>query len=390
MEMQFSQLAEDLGGSTNPLYALRDKLQGQGEIIVDLVRGSVNEHGIVFPPDTLHSILADAMVPARQYRPDSFGQPVAREAIASYYAELNFTAEQILLTPGTSLSFLYCFKLLAEVGDEIICPQPSYPLFDYIARICGVDLLHYRLLESRQWSIDLDHLNDQISTRTRAILLISPHNPTGMVADDEQLAGVAEIAQRHNLPIIADEVFSEFLFGIDRLPRPAATEAPLVFTLNGFSKMFALPGMKLGWMAVSGDEALVRKSLQALEMIADTFLPVNEIVQFSVPGVFARGRAFQQSYVAWIAQCHEKAMAGLAGLECSLDFNRPQGGFYLTVPTHADEDEVAMALLGEHKILTHPGYYYDIEPNHLVMTIVNDPQTLAESFHNIARATKHD
>src|SRR5204863_7569379 len=111
----------------------------------------------------------------------------------------------------------------------------------------------------------------QISTRTRAIILISPHNPTGMVADAAQLAGLAEIATRHQLPIISDEVFSEFLFGLDELPRPAATKAPLVFTMNGFSKMFALPGIKLGWMAVSGDESLVRKSLSALEMISDTF-----------------------------------------------------------------------------------------------------------------------
>ena len=233
MKMQFSQLAEELGGSTNPLYTLRDKLQDQGETIVDLVRGSVNEHGIVFPPDTLRDIFAEAMEPARRYRPDSFGQPVAREAIASFYADLNFSAEQILLTPGTSLSFLYCFKLLAEVGDEIICPRPSYPLFDYIARICGVDLTHYRLLESSQWSIDLDHLNDQISTRTRAIVLISPHNPTGMVADDEQLAGVAEIAQRYNLPIIADEVFSEFLFGIDLNNNKLEGIPECVFPLTG-------------------------------------------------------------------------------------------------------------------------------------------------------------
>src|SRR6185295_18345947 len=117
------------------------------------------------------------------------------------------------------------------------------------------------------------------------IVLISPHNPTGMVANDKQLAGLAEIAARHDLPIISDEVFSEFLFGMDKLPRPAATKAPLVFTLNGFSKMFALPGIKLGWMAVSGDPTLVKKSMAALEMISDTFLPVNEIVQFAVPEI---------------------------------------------------------------------------------------------------------
>ncbi len=96
---------------------------------------------------------------------------------------------------------------------------------------------------------------------------------------------VADIARRKHLAIISDEVFSPFLFSQKSLPRPAATEAPLVFTLNGFSKMLALPGLKIGWMAVSGDPSLVKKTMHALDMISDTFLPVNETAQFAVPAL---------------------------------------------------------------------------------------------------------
>ena len=198
------------------------------------------------------------------------------------------------------MSYWYCFKLLAEAGDEILTPQPSYPLFDYIAKLCGVQLRHYRLREDRGWAIDLNHLEDQITTKTRAIVLISPHNPTGMVAGESDLRALAEIAARHNLPIISDEVFSEFLFGMESLPRPASTNAPLVFTLNGFSKMFALPGMKIGWIGLSGDPRLVSKSLSALELISDTFLPVNEIAQFAVPQIFQQGLGFLSDYRKWI------------------------------------------------------------------------------------------
>ena len=244
--------------------------------------------------------------------------------------------------------------------------QPSYPLFDYIARLCGVYMRHYRLDESRGWAIDLEHLEHQITTGTRAIILISPHNPTGMVADENQLRDLAEIAARHALPIISDEVFSEFLFGLDSFPRAASTEAPLVFTLNGLSKMFALPGMKIGWMAVSGADDLVAKSVSALELISDTFLPVNEIAQFATPDIFSRGKAFQKEYVDWVRQCHERAMKGLA----DLDFARPKGGFYVTVPIFEEEEKASTDLLREHGILTHPGYYYDIKPNHLVMPFI--------------------
>src|SRR6266852_983272 len=127
MAMFFSDLAANLGGLKNPLY-------------------------------TLHEILTKAADAARIYRPDSLGQRPAREAVAEYYGGLNIPAEQILITPGTSVSYWYCFKLLAEPGDEILCPQPSYPLVVYIARLAGVYMRHYRLVESRDWAIDLDYL----------------------------------------------------------------------------------------------------------------------------------------------------------------------------------------------------------------------------------------
>src|SRR4051812_16874772 len=178
--MHFSLTAESLAASKNPLYLLRDELNNDGNSVIDLVRGNVNEHGIVFPPDLLNTILHGAAESARVYRPDSFGQSPAREAVARYYHG-SIPSSQIVMTPGTSVSYWYCFKLLAEPGDEILTPQPSYPLFDYIAKLCGVGLRHYRLREELGWAIDLNHLEDQVTTKTRAIVLISPHNPTGMV-----------------------------------------------------------------------------------------------------------------------------------------------------------------------------------------------------------------
>jgi alanine-synthesizing transaminase len=378
--MHFSSIADSMSGSKNPLYVLHDELRGQGRAVLDLVRGNVNEHGIVFPPNLLSEILREAAEAACIYRPDSFGQQPLREAIAAYYGG-RIPAGHILITPGTSVSYWYCFKLLAEAGDEILTPRPSYPLFDYIAQLCGVRLTTYRLLENRNWAIDLEHLEHQITTKTRAVVLISPHNPTGMVADDAALNGLAEIAARHELPIIADEVFSEFLFGgLTHLPRPAWTRAPLVFTLNGFSKMFALPGLKIGWAAVSGDPTLVSKTMSALELISDTFLPVNEIAQFAAPQMFARGRAFVDGYKNWVEECRTAAVEALKG--CS--FVQPRGGFYITLGLDHDEEAAAAQLLRESHILVHPGFYYDIPPNHLVTTFIEEPARIPEAFGHIA------
>ena len=377
--MHFSSLADSLAAAKNPLYLLHDELLAAKRPVLDLVKGNVNEHGIVFPQDALKEILAAAVEPARVYRPDSFGQPVARQAISDYYGG-KLSPSQLLVTPGTSVSYWYCFKLLAEAGDEILTPQPSYPLFDYIAQLCGVKLTTYRLDESRGWAIDLDHLENQISARTRAIVLISPHNPTGMVASESELQELAAIAGRHDIPIISDEVFNEFLFTADALPRPAFTEAPLVFTLNGFSKMFGLPGMKIGWIGVSGAAHLVERSMAALELISDTFLPVNEVAQFAVPEIFLKGRPFLDNYKHWIAQSREAAVSSLAGC----DFTPPAGGFYVTLRLQQDEEQAAMRLLRDSQILVHPGYFYDIAPDHLVMTFIQDPGNVRKAFTAIA------
>ena len=377
-----SDLSRELPAALNRLYTARNEALGRGESIVDLISGNVNQHGMFFPQELLAQVMRAALDQARVYQPDSLGQEVARQAIADYYkrAGLCLPAGQILITPGTSVSYFYCFKLLAEAGDEILCPSPSYPLFETIGRVCGVKLRFYRLLESAHWEIDLAYLESQLTTKTRAVVLISPHNPTGMVASQEQLEGLAEIACRHHLAIIADEVFSEFLFDRDCLPRPASTAAPLIFTLNGFSKMFALPGLKLGWVAVSGDPEWVQKSLSTLELISDTFLPVNEMVQFAVPEIFLRGVTFLQIYKAWVKNCRNTAVEMLS--QCRpVQLIPPSGGFYLTarvLGAEKDEGELAVDLLHKSKVLVHPGYFYDIPPSHLVMTFVQESQTLQD------------
>jgi aspartate/methionine/tyrosine aminotransferase len=378
--MRFSSLADSLTAPKNPLYLLHDELRAAGQPILDLVKGNVNEHGIVYPQDVLGEILQDALAHAKVYKPDSLGQIQAREAISRYYQN-SIPSTQIVITPGTSISYWYCFKLLAEPEDEILAPQPSYPLFDYIARLCGVTLTTYALDESEGWAIDLEHLERQIGSKTRAIVLISPHNPTGMVASAEQLHELAGIAARYEVPIISDEVFSEFLFDRDTLPRPASTDAPLVFTLNGFSKMFALPGMKIGWIAVTGEEHLVERTLSALELISDTFLPVNETAQFAVPQIFARGQQFLTGYRQWIADCRSVALQCLTDCEVV----HPAGGFYITARLSTDEDRAALQLLRDEGILVHPGYYYDIAPDHLVMTFIQEQLNLRRSYTAIGQ-----
>lgn len=379
--MRFSELSSEFHQPTNALYARLEELRREQVSWVDMVRGSPADIGVSFPGDLLDGILADASLRARAYHPDPLGQREARDGIEAYYGHHRVRAEHILITPGTSIAYWYLFKLLCDPGDNVLCPVPSYPLFDYIARLAGIEISNYRLDEGSSWRIDLGHLESQVNPRSRAIVLISPHNPTGMVAGPDQIEGIAEIAQRHGLPIVADEVFWSFIADGVVGTRSLETDAPLVFTLNGFSKMYALAGMKLGWIAVSGEPQRVRTAMSTLELISDTFLPVNEIAQFAAPDILRMGRSFLSDYRVRVQSSCTRAAKLLANIVPT----PPAGGFYVVIPCDSDEEQVAIELLGEDHVLVHPGYFYDIEGSHLVLSFLKDVETLNAVLPKIAR-----
>jgi len=385
----FSRRARHFEGSINTLYRARDEMRERGETFNDLISGNVHLGGIGYPQPILESALRVGGQQANIYQPDPKGQCVAREAISREYAEAGIAIpeEQIVLTPGSSVAYSYAFSIFADVGDEVLAPIPTYPLFEGIAILLGVRMVPYPLDTTRGWAIDLDRLKTSITPRTRAISLISPHNPTGAIADIDTMAGLAQIATQHQLPIIADEVFGSFLFDRESLPRPAATDAPLVLTLNGLSKRLALPGLKIGWIAVSGDAAKVRRTLSALEAISDTFLPVNEAAQFSLPILLREGREFEMEHQRAIRERRDMAVEILSQNR-RISFVPPQGGFYLTFRVDApavDEEKVALDLLKREQILLHPGFFYDLPPSHFVVSFTSEPTRLQDGFTRLSR-----
>lgn len=360
----FSLLVDEFGGAPNEFAMVRARRVAAGAAICDLASANVNDAGIFFPQDALHSALDKGLSAAKMYHPDSKGQLVAREAIASYYNDAT-SPENIIVTPGTSQSYFYLFKLLANAGDEILVPRPCYPLFNYIARLADVHLTYYDLrLDRGEWVVDLASLMAAITPKTRAITLISPHNPTGHILSRDESRTIADIATRHNLPLIIDEVFYDFSFSDEALPqRDAFLDCPLTFVLNGFSKMFSLPGAKIGWIQVQGKLNLVQTSIATLETIADTFLATNEAMQFAVPEIFEIGKTFLPQYQVSIRAKFEKAKKFYT--------HPPRGGFYGTKYIgQKDEHQYALQLLEQHGVLVHPGYFFDLPEGHIVFSFL--------------------
>jgi aspartate/methionine/tyrosine aminotransferase len=364
-------------------------LTAEGGKILKLFSGNPNDEGFVFPGEILEEVYT-RYFRDQDYRPHAKGLPEARRAIAHYYEERGTAVdpENILLTAGTSESFFYLFNLLARFGDNILTPNPAYPLFDHIAGLAGIELRHYPLREEGRWAIDFEDLRKKADGRTKAIVLISPNNPTGHVASRDEIGALVDWANGKGLPLICDEVFSEFFYGEGSFPRPAAVAKPdLCFTLNGISKMFALPALKLGWIAVTGKKALVDPVVDRLETTADTFLSCHIPIQKALPEIFAKGRPFVDSYVAEVGRRRLTMMSLLQSSE-KIRFVEPQGGFYLmaSIETDRPEEDFVVELMKREGIFVHPGYFFDYERGvHAVMSYLVEPGRIERGISSLIR-----
>jgi aspartate/methionine/tyrosine aminotransferase len=366
----------------NELELARRRKLAQGGYI-DLTGSNPTTQDLLFPPDILKAAAAPYWE-TRRYAPDPFGWKPAREAVARYYLgrtpSLALSLENIFLTASTSEAYSLLFALLGEPGDNLLMPEVTYPLFEYLASIHRLELKTYRMEQEKGWRIDQDSLRAAVDNRTRAVLIISPHNPTGAVVH-EPIEALREI----NLPVICDEVFAEFTYGITAVP-PLGTLHPdlSVFHLNGISKLFALPDLKLGWIALSGAAVAYR---DRLELLNDTFLSCNSLTQFILPELFDKGMPFVKSMRERVQKNIAMALEGFSH-SCYLKTQIPDGGYYLfpRVEGWSDEDALALYLL-EEGVLVHPGYYYGYQQGaHIMISCLTEPETLRRGLKILLNA----
>ncbi|HNX05027.1 MAG TPA: pyridoxal phosphate-dependent aminotransferase [Opitutales bacterium] len=312
------------------------------------------------------------------YNPDPWGLPAAREAISAMYAGAGLSApvERLMLTSSTSEAYSHLFRLLADPGDEILSPAPSYPLFQYLADVGDVKAVPYALsCGERGWRIDRESLLAALSARTRAVIVVNPNNPTGSYVSADDFAFLCEVAEKRGLAILSDEVFSDYPIAPnpDALRSLAGRDGPLTFVLGGLSKLLAMPQMKLSWILAQGGGAALADACRRLEMISDTFLSVGTPVQNACPLWLPRRAAIQDQISRRIAANMAFLRADLAG-KPGLTVLPCEGGWYAVVQMEgvADEDGFATSLLEAHGVVLHPGYYYDfVDGNaHAVLSLL--------------------
>jgi aspartate/methionine/tyrosine aminotransferase len=365
----------------NPLSRLLAAKRAQRAHVHDLTLSNPTRAGIAYPADDVVRAFDSPALLA--YDPAPRGSAGALAAVCAHERRRGRAAraEDVILCASTSEAYSWLFKLLCDPGDTVLAPAPSYPLFDYLAGLESVRLAHYRLAYDGAWHVDFASVDEGVAAGARAILAVSPNNPTGSMLSAEERARLAE----RGLPLVIDEVFADYPFRDAPAPAPPAPAPPpapspvLTFRLGGRSKSAGRPQMKLAWIIVDGPDDARHAALRGLETIADSFLSVSTPVAVAAPRLLAAGELVRQAILArvranlaWIA-----GRIPAAGSPVSLLASDGGWSAVLRVPATRTDEELALALLSEHDVLVHPGYLYDFERGaHLVVSLLTPPADL--------------
>jgi alanine-synthesizing transaminase len=356
----------------NSLSEALARHRAAGKSLLDLTVSNPTECGFAYDQKAILDALRNP--DALKYAPAPRGLVLAREAVAEYYADhgARVSAEDILLTTGTSEAYSWVFRLLCNPGDEILIPAPSYPLFDFLTDIQDVQVARYALVYDHGWQIDFHALEAAITPRTRAVIVVHPNNPTGHFAKRGEVEKLNELCAGRGLALIVDEVFLDFSLGAERPASFAGNRAGLTFTLSGISKICGLPQMKAAWLVASGPEQAKKEALARLEVIADTYLSMNAPVQLALPVFLLHRRGFQEQLMARVRR-------NLAELDGQLTSQKAcsrlevEGGWYavLRVPATHPDDDLALSLLESAGVYVHPGHFFDFaSQGHLVLSLI--------------------
>jgi aspartate/methionine/tyrosine aminotransferase len=372
------------GFEPNALTAALARLKSKGQDLLDLTVSNPTRCGFAYPEAEIRAALSGPGVLA--YDPDPAGSRAAREAVAAHHGQ-GLKAEDLLLTASTSEAYGLLFKLLGDPGDEVLVPSPSYPLFEWLARLEGLAARPVPSYFHERWHLDLEALEAAVSPRTKAVVVVNPNNPTGHFLSRDEWAHLSALCARRSLALLVDEVFADFALEApgDRLAtalEDAAPPCPL-FLLSGLSKVALLPQLKLGWIAARGPGAAA--SLEALAFLADQYLSVSAPVQAAAPVLLALAPALR-------AQARARLRANLAGLDEALAAHPRlsrlpvEGGWSVLLRRPAvDADEAcALRLLEESSVLVHPGSFFD-QPGdgHLVLSLLTPESAFREGLGRI-------
>jgi len=368
----------------NRLSAAVAARKASGRPFIDLTLTNPTTAGIRYPENLLAPLGLDG---GMRYAPEPFGLRSAREAVARDYARrgTRVAPERIVLTASTSEAYSLLFKLLCDPGDDVLIPVPSYPLFDHLSRLDAIQTGTYQLEYHGRWMVDLHSVDAGWTARTRAVLAVSPNNPTGSTLSGEEWMMLDQRCTERGAALIVDEVFADYPLATQDAAPPAPMSGALTFRLGGLSKSAGLPQVKLGWIAVSGPDTLVADALDRLEIVCDAYLSVATPVQLAAPELIERGADVRAAIVARI-RSNWATLTTLAAGYPAVDALHADAGWsaVIRIPSTRPEEEVVLGLLDQDDVLVHPGYFFDFPHEaFLVVSLLPQPEQFASGLARV-------
>jgi aspartate/methionine/tyrosine aminotransferase len=381
-----SRVPADLG--VNRFARALQRAREEGRRLIDLTLSNPTRAGFEYPADLLGPL---AHSRGLTYEPQPFGLMEARRAVSADYERrgVSVAAERVVLTASTSEAYSLLFKLLTDAGDEVLVPRPSYPLFDHLTQLDDVGARPYNLRYHDGWTVDMASVEEAISPRTRALLLVTPNNPTGSFVSRQELKQLVAMCAAREIAVIADEVFADYQVRPGACVDAARTldvRDGLLFSLGGLSKSIGLPQVKLGWIAAAGTDNLVNTALERLELICDTYLSVSTPVQAAAAELLARGAAIRTQIQTRIASNY-RALAERIDAASPCTLLVADGGWYavLQVPSIGSEEDLVVSLV-DIGVVVHPGYFFDFpRESYLVVSLLPSERDFAEGVSAVLR-----
>ncbi len=377
-----------------PVPAEAARMEAEGHKIIKLNIGNPAPFGFEAPDEIL--VVMIKQLPTAQGYSDSKGIPSARRAVAQYYQTRNMPDMQlddIYLGNGVSELIQMTCQALVDDGDEVLVPAPDYPLWTASVSLAGGKAVHYRCDEEQHWWPDVSDLADKVTERTKAIVVINPNNPTGAVYPERVLREIVEVARKHGLLILADEIYDKILYD-DAVHTPIASLAPdlLTITFNGLSKAYRVAGFRAGWMALYGPKEDATSFIEGLDVLSNMRLcpnvPAQHVVATALGGyqtindlVLPGGRLREQ---------RDAAYEGLSAIP-GVSVEKAEGALYMFPRLDREmyridnDEQFAYDLLRTKRLLVTHGTGFNFPtPDHFRLVTLPPVEMLEDAVDRIA------
>lgn len=389
-------VASRIGGF---VYAIRNivteakKVEAAGRRVRYLNIGDPIIFGFETPPHLIEAVDRAIRNGQNGYAP-SVGILAAREAVAADCAQrgMPVSPDRVIITSGTSEGIELALTALAESGDEVLVPVPTYPLYTAVLAKIGARPVFYRTDPARGWMPDVDHVRSLITPRTRALVVIDPNNPTGATYAPDIRRALVQIADEHNFPLLADEVYADLAF--DGPVSALAAEHPdaPVISFSSLSKAYLAPGWRAGWMAVGGDGRL-DEVLAAIKKLADGRLCATGPMEHAIVAALNGDRSHQETFRAALRLRGDLTTQRLNAID-GISVVQPSAAFYvmpqIALPPGTTDADYVLALLRATGVLCVYGSGFGTRPEDGFFRIVflASPEELSSIYDDIAAFTK--